>query len=51
MLAQGPSYRKDEHALDKAITLRLLGQIVEVQVNDINGTERLKDLTNIVLAK
>ena len=37
--------------LDKTIAFGLLGQVVEVKVNDINGTERLKDLTKVILAK
>lgn len=38
-------------SLNKAVTLRLLGNVVKVQINGINGSERLKDLTNVVLAQ
>lgn len=37
--------------LNKAITLGLLGNVVKMQINGINRSERLEDLTNIVLAQ
>lgn len=43
--------RANGHALDKAVSFGLLSDVVEVQVNRVNGAKRLKDGTDVMLAQ